>query len=260
MKMSYLPRNRNRSSHGKSALILAGIFAAGALIFSFLGGPLVRLISPIWRGENALGRTVEKIGENLHTRSALARENIALREKVSSLELQISSLNLSLSQERSLAELLGRERRVNEVVASVLTRPPQSPYDLFIVDAGERDGIVIGAVVRLPEGPLLGTVSDLFPASAKVRLFTTAGEKTEAVLERGNVPVLLEGRGGGSFRIAVPRETWVEVGDRVVSADTGESLLGVVEEVVVEATDSFKEILVKSPANIFSVRLVSISL
>ncbi len=240
--------------------MLAGIFVGGAIFFGLLGGPILTLVSPIWQGENMLGRALAHMGENFRTRSSLVRENIALREDVASLELQVSSLNLALSQERSLAELLGRERRVEEVVASVLTRPPQSPYDLFVIDAGEKEGLMVGAWVRLPEGPLLGTISDLFAHSAKVKLFTTAGEKTEAVLERGGVPVILEGRGGGSFRIVVPRETWVEAGDRVVSADTGESLLGVVEKVVVEPTDSFKEILVKSPANIFSVRLVTISL
>ncbi len=257
--MNYLPRNRQRTSYGKPIALVVAVFILGAIFFSLLGGPLVSLFSPVWRGENVVGRFFVKIGEHFSTRGALVEENLLLKEKITSLEFQVTTLNLTLSQERSLAELVGREREVKEVIAAVLTRPPQSPYDLFVIDAGESNGLTLGSYVRLPEGPILGVVSDLFPHSAKVKLFTTAGEKTDAVLERGNIPVVLEGRGGGSFRIIVPRETVTEVGDRVISPDIGYSLLGVVEGIEVEPTDSFKEILVKSPANIFSVRIVTIS-
>jgi cell shape-determining protein MreC len=257
--MNYLPRNRQRTSYGKPLIVVVAVFILGAGFFSLFGGPLVSLLSPVWRGENAVGRFFVMIGEHVATRGTLVDENLRLKERITSLELQVTTLNLTLSQERSLAELLGRERKAKEVIAAVLTRPPQSPYDLVVIDAGESDGLTVGARVRLPEGPILGTVSDLFPHSAKVKLFTTAGEKTDAILERGNIPVVLEGRGGGNFRIIVPRETVVETGDRVISPDIGYSLLGVVEGVDVEATDSFKEILVKSPANIFSVRLVTIA-
>lgn len=216
------------------------------------------MITPLWHGENFVARFINRTGEYFSSHESLVDENLRLRDEVASLSLQISSLNLSLSQEEAFKTLLGRLRKEHEIVATVLTHPPQSPYDLFIIDAGQKDGLKIGSLVKLPEGPILGEVVDLFSDTAKVKLFSTAGEKHEAVLERANVPVVLEGRGGGSFRIIVPRETWVEIGDRVVSADSSYSLLGVVEDIEVAPTDAFKNVLVRGPANIFSVRLVSI--
>lgn len=257
--MSYLPRNNARQGRSRKIFILLGVFLAGTLVFSLLGGVAVSLISPLWRSENALGASLRWLGENLHSRSSLVSENILLKDRVASLEREAAAAGLRREQEASLAALLGRAPRAGEVFASVLTRPPQSPYDLFVIDAGEKDGIALGSRVALPEGPALGIISDIFSSSAKVRLYTSAGERTEAVLERGNIPVLLEGRGAGNFRLEIPREIVVMPGDRILSADTSFSLIGVVEEVLVEPTDAFKEILAKSPANIFSVRIVSIS-
>lgn len=256
--MSYLQRNR-KSSHKKSLFIIAGLLLLGWLLFSLMGGLAVSAVSPVWRSENAVSRMLGNALSGVKLHSMLVAENESLKARVASLELALSDAELALAQTTSLSELLGRERRAGETVASVLTRPPQSPYDLFVIDAGARDGLLPGAVVSLPEGPLLGTVSDVFATSAKVRLFSSAGEKTSAVLERFGVPVELEGLGGGSFRIIVPRETAAEVGDRVLSADAAGNLLAVVEGMETGPTDSFKEILARSPANIFSVRLVSIS-
>jgi cell shape-determining protein MreC len=255
--MNYLQRSR-KSSYRKHLVIVA-VLLLGWLAFSFFGGAFVSLVSPVWRSENAASRMLANALESVKLHSTLVSENEALKARVASLELALSDAELALAQTHSLSELLGRERAPRETVAAVLTRPPQSPYDLFVIDAGAAEGLAVGALVSLPEGPLLGTVSDVFGTSAKVKLFSTAGERTSAVLERGGVPVELQGTGGGSFRIVVPRETAALAGDRVLSADAAGNLLAVVEGVETGPTDSFKEILARSPANIFSVRLVSIS-
>ena len=141
----------------------------------------------------------------------------------------------------------------------MLTRPPQSPYDLIITDAGEHEHVVIGSRVRLLEGSEIGVVSEVESHFSRVKLFSTSGEKTNAVLERSQIPVVLEGVGGGNFRISVPRDVAVVVGDRILSSALDASLLAVVADIKVTATDSFKEVLARSPANIFSIRFVSIS-
>lgn len=257
--MKYLPKSRLRRPNSRKAVILLILFVVLAGLFSFLDTAIVSALSPIWKAENFVSRSVRISMESWRSKQALIRENASLEERITSLELEAATLALSLEREEALFALLGRETQRQGVIAAVLTRPPQSPYDLIVIDAGARDTIALGATVSLPEGPILGVVSDLFETSAKVKLFTTAGEKTEAVLERHNIPVMLEGRGGGNFRIIVSRETEVQVGDRIISPDLSYSLMAVVEEIEVEATDSFKEVLAKSPANIFTVRLVSVT-
>ena len=145
------------------------------------------------------------------------------------------------------------------VVAAVLTHPPQTPYDVIIIDAGSDESIILGSQVHLPEGPVLGVVSEVFPRRARVRLFSAAGEETNAVLERNNIPVVLVGTGGGNFKMILPRDIAVEKGDRILTANITSRLLAVVEEVSIQSTDSFKEVLAKSPTNIFTLRFVFVT-
>jgi len=179
-----------------------------------------------------------------------------LEEKVSSLEIELTSLSIRQTQESVLSTLLGREHESNKVLVAVLTHPPQTPYDFLIIDAGANQSITLGREVSLPEGPILGRVSEVFSRSAKVKLFSASGEEINAVLERNNVPITLLGTGGGNFKVILPRDVAVENGDKILSANINSQLLAVVGEVSVQSTDSFKEVLAKSPTNIFSLRFV----
>ena len=158
-----------------------------------------------------------------------------------------------------LLELLGRKQDSNTVAVAVLTHPPQTPYDTIIIDAGSSESVTLGSEVSLPEGPLLGIVSEVFRNRAKVKLFSSPGEETNAILERDNMPVTLTGRGGGNFRLLLPRDVRVEKGDKILSTNIVPHLLAVVEEISVESTDSFKEVLARSPTNIFTLRFVFVA-
>ena len=105
----------------------------------------------------------------------------------------------------------------------------------------------------------MGTVSEVFPKSAKVKLFSASGDETNAILERHNVPVTLIGAGGGNFRFELPRDMIVETGDRILSSDIAARHLATVGDVSVRPTDSFKEVLAKSPINIFALRFVFVA-
>ncbi len=238
--------------------MLAVVFIAAAFVLSLFDNALTHAVSPLWRGENRLSRSLAHIGDIFKTNSTLRKENAALEEKVSSLELAVSASALLASENERLLSLLGRTVDAGGVTAAVLTHPPQSPYDLIVVDAGAQEGIVAGSKAYLPEGPEVGAVTQVFPGFSRVKLLSTAGEKTQAVLERSEIPVELEGRGGGNFKIVLPRETEVQIGDRILSGSLHPHLVATVEEVNLEPTDSFKEVLAASPANIFSVRFLII--
>ncbi len=256
--MKYLPRSRARGGHGRKALVLLAIFIIGALFFSFFDNFVTTLVSPLWRAENRFSRSLSGVGDFFKFRSTLIRENEELHSRLSSLELEVSTLSLAKSESERLLALLGRQSQAGGIAAAVLTHPPQSPYDLLVIDAGARDAVTEGAKVFLPEGPEVGVVTQVFPSFSRVRLLSTAGEKTAAVLERHDVPVELVGQGAGNFKIVLPREAEVAVGDRILSANLQSSLVAIVEEVSLEATDSFKEVLARSPMNVFSIRFLTI--
>lgn len=232
------------------------ILIAGAVVFSLLDMTVVSLASPVWRAENVIIRNFRNGATFVSSQKALIEENTRLKERLSSLELDFLTISKERIQENTLLELVGRRREPNMVVAAVLTRPPQTPYDVIIIDAGFNESVMAGSKVSLPEGPALGIVSEVFSQSAKVKLFSASGEETNAVLERNEVPVTLVGTGGGNFRVTLPRDIAAEKGDRILSADMTSRLLAVVEEISVRPTDSFKEVLANSPTNIFSIRFV----
>jgi len=256
--MKYLPRSRVKSAYSKRIFLLIAIFVLGVLFFSLFDNLITTAVSPLWRAENRFSRSLLGVGQFFHTSATLREENRALVERLSSLELELSALSLSQSETERLLALMGRQSEKGGIVVTVLTRPPQSPYDLVVVDAGERESVIVGFRAYLPEGPEVGVVTQVFPSFSRVKLLSTSGEKTAAVLERHAVPVELEGLGGGNFKIVLPRETQVEVGDRILSASLKSSLVAIVAEVILEPTDSFKEVLARSPASIFSIRYLAL--
>lgn len=260
MKANYLPRNRTGRLYLRRIFIIIAIFAAGAFFFRFFGAAVILAVSPVWKMENVVIRNLRNGIAFFNSQRTLVAENAALKEKLSSLEMEILSLSGRRNQEDVLLELAGRKRESGALIAAVLTRPPQTPYDIIIVDAGSDESIVVGSKVSLPEGPVLGVVSEVFPKQAKVKLFSGAGEKTDAILERGGVPVTLVGAGAGNFRLILPRDMAVEKGDRILFPGIDARLLAIVEETSVRPTDSFREVLARSPANIFVLRFVFITL
>lgn len=254
--MSYLPRSRDRNSIKKPALIALFLFAIGALVMPILDGAILSAVSPIWKGESWAASQVAKVADFLRTKNSLTAENNSLKERLAQLEVERAARFSMPVNEESLGDLLGRRRETGGVIASTLVKPPQSAYDTIVIDAGTNEGISTDFKVLMPEGPTLGIVTDVGVNTAKVRLFSAPGVQTHAVLERHGIPVILEGAGGGNFKITLPRETDVQIGDRILSADVFSSLLAIVGEVRMEPTDSFKEVFARSPINIFNIHLV----
>ena len=183
-----------------------------------------------------------------HDKSTLVLENAELKAKVISLETKVSLL-----EEAIVSEHEGKK----QTLAKVLSRPPDNPYDVFTVSIESGNTVKVGALAFLSNGLLVGKVSESSSKELKVKLFSTVDEKMPAILERNNVPVEIIGLGSGNFKIRVPRDISVEKEDKVLFSDS-RGLAAIVEDVEMKPTDSFKEVLAKSPANIFTIELVLI--
>lgn len=256
MKVNYLPKNRQRTNHIKNIFFLVTVFVLGATIFSVFDEALLSVFYPLWKTESAVTRSFANVTSFFTSHQGLFRENTLLKEKIASLEMELRA-TVGVETRQALMELANRSGS-DTVIAAVLTRPPQSPYDTIIVDAGSNEFVSLGSVVSLPEGAVLGVVSEVFSNRSRVALFSSANTETPAFLERGGVAVTLIGAGAGNFKIISPQDTLVEIGDRILSADISSKLLAVVASVTSEPTSSFKEVLAKSPLNIFNMRFVLI--
>lgn len=259
MKVNYLPKNKSKNKYLHKIAILVAVFIIGAVIFSFLDRVIISAFSPVWKTENVVVRNIQGGLAFLKSHQTLSEENVALKQKISSLELELFSLSNREIENADLAVLISR-KTPNTVVATVLTYPPQTPYDIIIIDVGSNDFVEPGSDVILPEGPYLGTVLEVFPKKSRVKLLSSSGEETIAILERNMIPVTLTGAGGGNFKLEIPHDVDIERGDRILSADLASRVVATVGEIRVGPTDSFKEVLAKSPVNIFNLRFVFVAL
>jgi len=259
MKTNYLPRNRTKHPKIQKALLALAGFLVLAFFLTLVHFPLVPLVSPLWKGENAVSNAIRDAFILRRSKAALIQANQQLEEKIRSYEIERTIFSSWQDREQELLALLGRENETSGMVASVLSHSPQNPYDTLVVDVGSNQGIGIGDEARLPEGPLLGVVTEVFSNTAKVKLFSSSGERMNAVLEREKNAVELTGAGGGMFKLSLPRDVAVEVGDKVFSAGIERHLVAIVGDISMRSTDSVKEVLLKSPANIFGLKFVILS-
>ncbi|MHB1330814.1 MAG: rod shape-determining protein MreC [Minisyncoccota bacterium] len=258
MKTNFHRRYSGGAHRSKWFLYTITTLLLGALILFLLRSTLVSVVSPIWNGQNFVALGVKNLMSLVKNKYELVEENTALKERLISYEATLLALRTLEGTQLEILEIFGRRDDSNFIAAGVLVHPPETPYDIIIIDAGDNDGVEEGAMVSLPEGGALGRVTEVYGNQSKVELYSGSGVETNAYLERHSVSIKLVGRGGGSFELELPRDIEVEPGDRILLPGIESELVGVVSEVVLEPTDSTKKVIVRGVGNINNVRFVAI--
>jgi cell shape-determining protein MreC len=243
-------RNRTLQSALFSVGAAWGVLAAaliGVAIFfrAPLAGLLWRVAAPIIAARDALDAT----------------QNMQLRAQLARVQAQALDRDALAAENAELKALLGRTESKRVVIASVLLRPPATPYDTLTIDAGSAQGIRVGSKVSAGGSLIIGEVREVYPTTARVVLFSAPGETIDALLEQSNhavVPIVLEGQGGGSFTAKVPAGTVTTSGALVSSPGIMGGVVGVVSYVDSKESDSFETLYTHLPVNPFSLRFVEI--
>ncbi len=256
MKTTYRPRS-NAGSRKRATLVLV-VFVIAASVLFIVRKPIVSTISPLWRGANAFSTSIDTFLTLLHSKESLVRENQELKNTLLSQELTITTLRGVADAREELLQVYGRSASSSGIAASVLIHPPETPYDVLVVDAGSSEGVTEGDKVFLPEGVALGVVTSVTSHQAHVTMYSSSAQKTNAVLERNSVPIILLGQGGGNFRVDLPKNVEVVVGERVLAPEIESAPIGVVGDVETTPTDSAQHVRIRSLVHITSVRHVLI--
>ncbi len=149
------------------------------------------------------------------------RDRRSLEQQIEDLENRLSiSERTSLTQQRLWEEnnrlrgLLGVADD-ERLLAAVIARPSELPYDLLQIDRGSDHGVEIGAPVFVGRDEVVGLVVHVAPTYSFVEMLTTPGFETPVFISGPNVVVTMEGRGGGVARVRVPQGVPLAVGDLV---------------------------------------------
>jgi cell shape-determining protein MreC len=235
--------------------ILLGVAAIVFLIRILFPGFFITLVTPFWRFSSFTSGLVGGATSSLQNLATLSRELDVARAENAALTSENDTLS---GQVHDLQNLLGsRTAPPKGVLASVLARPPESPYDTLIVDEGEASGVVPGALVTGPGGSPLGRVASLTTSTARVVLFSASREKTDAWVGTGRVPITLNGAGGGTFTATAPKDAKLATGDVVYVL--GGAALGTVVRVDTDPSSATATLRIQSIINPFTLIWVTLS-
>ncbi len=233
-----------------SALIFAG--RAVSRIAMNTGGPIASVFT-------SFKKQLAFAGAFMSSRTSLIRENRKLQDTLLETQDKLIRFDTLYQEHQDLLQAYNRSSYVGSVVlGNVISKPPQSPYDLILVDVGSKSGISLGSRVYGLGGIPLGRVGETTDSQAKIILFSSVGEENQAVLERTGVSVVLKGVGGGNMESEVGQDMDIIPGDKVLLPQFNAALIATVIEVDKTPTSAFKKVLYRTPVNIFHMRFVEI--
>ncbi len=212
---------------------------------------------PFWNTGAVGVSTISGTALSLNSKESLVAKNKELSDKVKQLKREVNGYDFVVQENLELKKVLFQKSE-ETLTAGVVARPNITAYDTFLIDIGKNSGIKNGDKVLADENTMLGIIEETYSYSSKARLFSTAGEISEALLGPDNIPVQLHGLGGGSFSTETPRGIDVKKGDSAVITGTREYIIAQVVEVEDRSTESFQKIYLRGPVNIFNTKYVQV--
>lgn len=261
--MTYLRPSNRIDPDKKRARRIAVFFVVVSLLVSFVfphavGKVLYSIFSPVWKAETETAAWFLEKVRFVESKASLIRENEAMKKELALHEVVALELTQIKDENSTLKELLGRPKKGTSLLASVLRRPPISPYDTLVIDVGSDYGIKVGDTVFAQGSLALGTIKEVFSDNAIVELFSSSDRETEVLVGVKGVPGKAVGLGGGNFKVELPVEVSAAVGDSVRMPGINTTVVGVVGDVRVDKSGSVASLLVKAPYNMNDLLFVEV--
>ena len=210
MKTSSLIKKANsRRTSLIRRILLLGIGLGVVVLVLLLVPVLVRgAIAVVWYPFDAVRIWVAESGSSfpqyLRERSILIAEIESYKIADATArgnESTIRKLQIENDEFRQQLGAVPEER----LLARVIARPNQLPYDSLMLDRGSDQGVVVDAPVFLGKDQVIGFVTVVHNKTSLVTLVTTAGFTASAYVFGPNIYTVTEGMGGGILRVRIPQ-------------------------------------------------------
>lgn len=222
------------------------------------------LVKPAWFIRDTFSYTTSGFFGHFQRIDSLRAENKNLQDELYALKVKEVEFNQMKKDYEELKTLMNTtsssrgESGGQIVTARVLSKPPFTPYDTFVVDGGSADGVQMGDLVYANDALVIGRITRVSAHTSYVTLFSSGDQTQEFVVGRTGISVAVTGMGGGNFALYVPKDFDIQVGDTLQEPSYG---VGVVAEVyAVDQTmqNSFKRVYARVPKPIFQSTFVRI--
>jgi cell shape-determining protein MreC len=222
---------------------------------------LVRLLSPnfFWYALSpAFGAsdTFAQAGHTLFGSFGNVASLTTRNEKLASDNAALANENETLRQK--LEGVSGLVVEAKGVVAGVVARPPESPYDTLVLAAGSADGVALGMEVFGAGNVPLGTISSVSANFSRVMLFSAPGVSVLGWVGPKHAPVIVRGEGAGAVSASVPRAAEITVDDVVSLPGPGGFAFGTVVRVDSDPSSPSVTLRIVPSVSIFSVGWVTV--
>ena len=218
------------------------------------------LAAPFLRGGDLLTQKSHLFIASIADHSVLMERNNLLEHENTLLSLE----NQTLRAQYAVLDILVAGGDEPRLVAPVLARPPESPYDTRLIAGGSRAGLTRGmeafagttgsTSTRAP----IGLVTDLTADFARVTLFSAPGVRTSGWVGTRALPLTLIGTGAGTFSATIARAALVSEGDAVFVPGPGMLALGKVTRIDADPASPAVTLRITAAVNPFSVSLVAL--
>lgn len=139
------------------------------------------------------------------------------------LQNHLANVTEQLYQEHQVVEVLSGLRNrfalegANLVCADVIKTSLGAEHSELIINRGENDGLAKGQFV-LSDNSIVGSISDISPRTAQVKLFTDPGSKIAVKIGGVDTERLIHGSGNDSAKVKLLSTKYkVSVGDKVMA-------------------------------------------
>ncbi len=255
MKKTLLAR---RNALFSSTKISWGALALVAVIFLLLFRLLapnlfLKMFTPLFRVADATTEVRQAFFSSFRDTAALALQN----EKLTRENAALMSENQTLREKVGSISSLGDDVREG-IVAGVVARPPESPYDTLVLSEGSENGITLGMRAFGEGGVPLGVVSEVLTDFSRVTLFSAHGMVVDGWVGQAHVPITITGEGAGAMSASVSRLAGVAVGDTVFAPGPGMLVVGAVTRIDNSPSSSSLTLHIMSAVNLFSISWVAV--
>lgn len=153
----------------------------------------------------------------------LSEENASLRQELARAQAELTALReQSAATDQIEALLAAVGDSVEEFLpASVVLRDPAPGRETLLIDRGSDDGVALGQPVLGAGATLVGTIVEIAPSRARVRLLNDRDSAVAALVQASRTPGSLVGDGKELHLDFVPVDSPVAVGDVIVSSSLG---------------------------------------
>lgn len=259
---------RRKDEERRRFILALGVIGVVSALLFFNGSVrlglnkiLIMATKPLWIVE---GDTLVLGGDLfsfLRFHKGLVEENRRLKEQVFQLNIDLATNKLLERDYEKLSAIVGRSTdKAIPVVAKVILKPDQTPYDLIVVDIGSEGArpISVGHIARVGRNVTLGRVVNVSGKTATVELFSSPGLQTAVLVGPDRVQATAIGRGGGNMLLEIPRGISLNYGDEVILSANANSLIGLIGPVINNPNEPAQKILVSLPVNPFNLSWIEI--